>query len=220
MVAAEPLNSEVTLRQEIRKQFIRFRTWSSPRDIVARVRDVRALSRASGTRVWRFHASTFIVVVLSLLVLFVAIAVDALFVATVLTAVGSALAWLCIVRPRLLVTTNEVIVVKWFRTIRFPLAEVLSAQSDYYGLTFNLVDTPSSEESLWQRTCSTSVLQTWNVTKWLGRESRADRVGALLTREAAVLRGEDPATDDVPEGRRGFGNLFMGFWTAITSFMR
>lgn len=117
---------------------------------------------------------------------------------------GVPISWLAFVRPRLVLTDDEVVVVG-FLTSRYPLVDVVGAEPDYMGTWFRLAD----GSGFW-----TSVLQRPNWAAWLGRRSRADRIATTILTAAALKRGEEP-----PEpvgGKRGKGDLSSGLFIGMS----
>lgn len=103
-------------------------------------------------------------------------------------------------RTAIAMDEQEVTVVTTFRRRTFALADIVMAESGYYGLTIRLSDGTS---------ISPSIGQTWNVTRWLGRVSGGDRKAAVILHRARVARGADPRPITVV-GRRGIGTFNLG----------
>lgn len=82
------------------------------------------------------------------------------------------------------------------RRRRIDLRDVVSAESGYFGISIGLRDGSA---------VSSSLGETWNLTRWLGRVSRSDRTLGVVLHRARVARGEDVGTRIVLEGRRGAG---------------
>lgn len=95
---------------------------------------------------------------------------------------------------------HEITVVTTLRRRTYALADVVAAEADYYGLRIGL----SGGGSIYP-----SVGQTWNVTRWLGRVSRGDRMAALILHRAEVARGGGPGPI-VIVGRRSIGTPNIG----------
>ena len=117
---------------------------------------------------------------------------------------GLVLTWLLLVRPRIVLTDDEVIVVRPLTTRRYQLRSIVDAAPGYYGTTFT-----SDDDS----TFSAATLQRPNYAAWFGRTSRADRVATLILTAAARLRN-DPAPEPLG-GKRNAGDIKAGFWAGV-----
>jgi len=167
-------------------------------------------------QVWRAPKAVIGTCFVGLLIAYVVVMTDpgsaltrSMFLASILVLAGCvALVYWTVVRPRLILTANEIVIVKWFRTVRVPLVDVVAARAAYYGLTFSLADGSTRE-------CS--CLQTPNYARWLGRPSRADRVGAYVVGRAAAARGETPQSPAEDEISRTPGNLVPGILQALVA---
>jgi len=114
--------------------------------------------------------------------------------------------WALIVRPRVAVVGADIAVVQWYRTVCFPSRLLVGVHPDYWGSDLVLSD---------GRIVRTSTLQRPNWAAWIGRASRADKVGYKLLCIAASARGEpDPQR---PGYRRSSGDLSGGFFAAVTA---
>jgi len=114
------------------------------------------------------------------------------------------LTWFIVIRPRLVVMDDEVIVVRPLTTRRFPLRQIISASPGYYGTDFKLVD-----GSMF----TAATLQRPNYAVWFGRPSRADKVATQILNAAADLRGEP--SPQPPGWRRSKGDVSAGLWAGI-----
>ncbi len=103
-------------------------------------------------------------------------------------------------RSAITMDEHEITVVTTFRRRTFALADVVTAESDYYGLWIRL----SGGTSIYP-----SVGSTWNVTRWLGLVSSGDRKAALILHRARVARGGDPGPITIV-GRRSAGTFNLG----------
>lgn len=98
--------------------------------------------------------------------------------------------WRRIFHPRLSAGPEGLIVRREWRTIRVPWSAVVQCDAGYHGITITCADgsrvvAPAPQKS--------------NLSRWLGRETRADTVAAYLERRAREHRRASAATE--PEAR-------------------
>lgn len=120
------------------------------------------------------------------------------------TVIPLAALWILILRPRVALVEDDIAVVQWRRTVRFPAQLLVGVAHDYYGTDLRLSD---------GRVVRTEMLQRPNVAAWTGYRSRAERISHELLCHAATLRGEDLPSP--PGSRRSRGDLSGGALAAI-----
>lgn len=123
-----------------------------------------------------------------------------------------ALLWFMILRPRVAVVDEQLVIVQWRRTIIFPLESLIGVQPHYYGADFNFSDGNSA---------GTAVFDRPNWAAWAGKQSRGDRIAYQLRCLAAARRGEPaPALAGF---RRGPGDpassILAGLGVAIAAIL-
>jgi hypothetical protein len=106
------------------------------------------------------------------------------------------------IAPRIRLDASDLTLVGLFRRRTFPLRDVVSASSGYYGISIRLTNDGYA---------SSNIGQTMNYTRWRGRVSRGDRIAGLIQHRSAMARGETPGPL-VLTGQRGTGN-----WTGAIS---
>ena len=110
--------------------------------------------------------------------------------------------WVFIVRPRLVLHADEVVVVGVLRTQCYPLRDIVRASVDGFGGDFELAD---------GRSFTASTLAKPNFKAWVGVPSRGDKVATKILCMAADLRGE-PHPE--PLGHtRSMGNTSIPFFS-------
>ncbi len=114
------------------------------------------------------------------------------------------LVWICVLRPRVVIADSEIVVVKWFRTLRRPLRDLVGARPGYFGTELMFAVGGSVVAGTLQRP---------NWAAWLGKLSRADKVAHRLLCRAALSRGEPPPSISSP--RRSVGDLRAGLGAAL-----
>jgi hypothetical protein len=160
-----------------------------------------------GPNVWhhpKLGMAFFVVVSVAYAALWVRLAVDDGEWPFVLLGVGGlVLTWCLVFRPRAVLLADEVVVVRWFTTRRYPLVEVVDATPGYHGTAFRLAD---------GRTFNAGTLQRPNYAAWFRRRSRADVVATRILAAAAGRRGE-PAPEPIEPRRKG--DLRSGIFAGI-----
>ena len=99
--------------------------------------------------------------------------------------------WVFVVRPRLVMLDEELVVVGVFTTRRYPLRDIVGADPTGFGTYFSLADGDTF--------CASTIARP-NYAAWLGRRTRAHKVATRIVVRAAELRG-DPVPDPVGQPR-------------------
>ncbi|GAA1949795.1 hypothetical protein GCM10009798_06280 [Nocardioides panacihumi] len=109
--------------------------------------------------------------------------------------------WVFVIRPRLIMLDDELIVVGVFATKRYPLREVVRAEPDGYGTYFWL----ASGEMF----CAATLWRP-NYAAWFRWRTRAHKVATKILVRGAALRG-DPQPSQVDQAR-GLGDMTIQWW--------
>jgi hypothetical protein len=125
---------------------------------------------------------------------------DWAFIVLLCTAPGLA-SWIFVIRPRLVMLDEELVLVGVAWTWRYPLRDVVRAEPDGFGTTFWLVNGD---------TFNAATLARPNYAAWLKRRTRAHKVATVILFRAAELRG-DPPPNQVDQSR-GLGEIMIPWW--------
>lgn len=110
--------------------------------------------------------------------------------------------WVFVVRPRLVMLEDEIVLVGVLATTRYPLRDVMSARPSGYGTYFSLTD---------GEVFCASTLSRPNYAAWLRLRTRAHRAATEILVRAAQLRG-DPIPAPVEQPRE-LGEIEIPWWS-------
>lgn len=102
----------------------------------------------------------------------------------------SAMTWMVMTRPRLVITCDEIVIVNFVGSKRVPIAHIVGAKPGWEGTNFIL----SNGEQVWSW-----VLQKSNYRRWHHQRTSSDSTAIHIVRRSAALNGYDPASVEIPD---------------------